>query len=89
MNLKYKLWNKEYLFYFASVFEAFGKIVTCDLAQDPTKPGKHKWVISYFAVCISDKHDLSNKILQEFPLPGSPLNNKTVQAFVNFILWLQ
>ena len=42
MNLKYKLWNKEYLFYFASVFEAFGKIVTCDLAQDPTKPGKHK-----------------------------------------------
>ncbi|XP_041368858.1 poly(U)-binding-splicing factor PUF60-like isoform X2 [Gigantopelta aegis] len=25
-----------------SVFEAFGKIITCKLAQDPTKPGKHK-----------------------------------------------
>ncbi|BFY98530.1 hypothetical protein BsWGS_01569 [Bradybaena similaris] len=25
-----------------SVFEAFGKIVSCELAQDPTKQGKHK-----------------------------------------------
>ncbi|KAK0047755.1 poly(U)-binding-splicing factor PUF60-like isoform X2 [Biomphalaria pfeifferi] len=25
-----------------SVFEAFGKILTCELAQDPTKQGKHK-----------------------------------------------
>ncbi len=25
-----------------SVFEAFGKILACELAQDPTKPGKHK-----------------------------------------------
>ncbi|XP_014788711.1 poly(U)-binding-splicing factor PUF60-B isoform X2 [Octopus bimaculoides] len=26
-----------------SVFEAFGKIVTCKLSQDPTKPGKHNY----------------------------------------------
>ncbi len=25
-----------------SVFEAFGKIITCELTADPTKPGKHK-----------------------------------------------
>ena len=25
-----------------SVFEAFGKIISCSLSPDPTKPGKHK-----------------------------------------------